>query len=411
MHFAVPYNPYDNFAKRWLTFCVIKAYNKIICKDAGVLVVNSFKNVFRVLALLCCLLSNLAIATTAIRTAEGEVTSRLVLVTSSPEMFNANGELIRKNEVFSLHTLNNVDISTIAKMQEKTAQNTLREICDTYIKNPLDATNELLYLLNCRKQKEDRILISRTSNGFRLSENYKVSPLKLFFIGSVSNDIDLNCTSLIERSDFVQNIIEDYTGNLMGKMPTQIVENYADSCLNLLTSEIEASMKQLGVISKIDMLFFWQAVLAYAGAVNQYMVSAYNAEVIVAYNLICDYISRALGCATYHEVVQLKNLMKLNTNIMDMQEKQDLSSSECQSLKTLFNKSGSGSNDDKELSPLNNVLSVMDKISIVDILNSFSLYEIENNMCSAMQNKMELLTDEIKKLVFCLSKLLLYKNN
>ena len=244
-----------------------------------------------------------------------------------------------------------------------------------------------------------------------MSENYKVSPLKLFFIGSVSNDIDLNCTSLIERSDFVQNIIEDYTGNLMGKMPTQIVENYADSCLNLLTSEIEASMKQLGVISKIDMLFFWQAVLAYAGAVNQYMVSAYNAEVIVAYNLICDYISRALGCATYHEVVQLKNLMKLNTNIMDMQEKQDLSSSECQSLKTLFNKSGSGSNDDKELSPLNNVLSVMDKISIVDILNSFSLYEIENNMCSAMQNKMELLTDEIKKLVFCLSKLLLYKNN
>lgn len=373
--------------------------------------VKNAKKVFKVLSVFCCLLCNLAIATALTRTTEAEKVSRLVLITSFPEKFNANGKLIRKNKVFPLQTLSKTDIDAIAEMPKETATKTLERICDTYIENPLDETNELLYLLNCRKQKDDRILIDRTTNGFKISENYNVSPLKLFFIGIVSNDIDLTCTNVIEQNSFVQNIIEDYTNAIIGKMPIKIVENYSDICLNLLTSEIKASMNQLGRVSQIDMTFFLNSVFSYKDTINKYLVSAYNTEVILAYNLIYNYLYMALDFATSRGLSQLENLVKLNKNVMNTHEKHELSSSEDQSLKKFFNKYKNGDGYDKGLNALNTLLNVMDKLSIFDISNGFVLHKIESNMCASMLNKMELLTEEIKRLFLCLSKLLLYKNN
>ena len=375
------------------------------------IMVKNAKMAFKVLAVFYCLLCNLTLATNSPGVTEEEKSSRLVLITSLPETFNANGELIRKNKAFPLRTLSKTDIDAITEGAEGAATKAIEGIYDTYIKNPSDETSELLYLLNCRNKKDERALVYKTANKFKISENYKVSPLKLFFIGYVSNSIDLDWEDLVENKAFAQNILEDYTDALMGKMPKKIVVQHSDSCLDLLKSEIELSMKRLGIISQIDMIFFWNSVLSYMDAVNNYKVSAYNTEVISAYNLIYSYLSKTFDCATSRGLIQLKNLIRLNENVMNMQKKCELAHPEDQSLKKLFYEYKNGDSDDKKLNALNNLLSMMDKMSIADISNGFALYKIENNMFTSMHSKMEILTEEIQKLVLCFSKLLLLKNN
>ena len=108
------------------------------------------KKLFKVLDVFCCILCNLALATTLIVASAPEENSRLVLVSSSPEQLDANVALVRTNKIFHLQNLSQSDIDAIVKRQANIATDVLKKICSSYIEVQSDETDELLYLLNCR---------------------------------------------------------------------------------------------------------------------------------------------------------------------------------------------------------------------------------------------------------------------
>ena len=285
----------------------------------------------------------------------------------------------------------------------------MKGICSSYITKPSNETAELLYLLSCRKQQNDRILIDKMANEFKISDNYKISPFKLFFVGSVSNDVDLKCDNLIEKNGFVSSIVEDYTHILMGKIPTQIIESYSRQCLNSLVSEIEKTKKTLGKFQQSQMIYLHMAVLAYEGIINECMLSQHATEVYLAYNLIYKSLyNERSNDDTYLGGQQSKNLMHLSDKISEISKECNPINLDDNSLKTLLENC---MKDDDRLKARTDLLSIADKLHGADIADGSVLYCTENYLFIAMCDKMSILSDEIRNLLFCLRNLLMYKNS
>ena len=371
--------------------------------------------IFKIVDICCCFLCHIAVLTTSINASEVKETSRLVLVISSPNTntLDKNGKLIRQNEVFPLQTLTEQDIKTISKVNTEEGKalsvEVLKGICSSYITKPSNETAELLYLLSCRKQQNDRILIDKMANEFKISDNYKISPFKLFFVGSVSNDVDLKCDNLIEKNGFVSSIVEDYTHILMGKIPTQIIESYSSQCLNSLVSEIEKTKKTLGKFQQSQMIYLHMAVLAYEGIINECMLSQHATEVYLAYNLIYKSLyNERSNDDTYLGGQQSKNLMHLSDKISEISKEYNPINLDDNSLKTLLENC---MKDDDRLKARTDLLSIADKLHSADIADGSVLYCTENYLFIAMCDKMSILSDEIRNLLFCLRNLLMYKNS
>ena len=67
--------------------------------------------------------------------------------------------------------------------------------------------------------------------------------------------------------------------------------------------------------------------------------------------------------------------------------------------------------DDDRLKARTDLLSIADKLHGADIADGSVLYCTENYLFIAMCDKMSILSDEIRNLLFCLRNLLMYKNS
>ena len=368
------------------------------------------KKLFNVLGVFCCILCNLALTTTLIVASAPEENSQLVLVSSSPETLDANGALVRTNKIFHLENLSQSDINAIAQRQDNVATDVLKKICSSYIEVQSGETDELLYLLNCRKEPHLRMLIDRTANEFKLSENYSISPFKLFFIGLVSKNLDLNSENLdVQKNDFVKNIVKDYTGQIMGAMPTEIVGNYAENSFSLLKGQIKERMagykNRLNLIAQAYMMFFGGLVNIYNDALNNCNLSIYNVEALSTYNLIYKYLRdkfRALD-----EFQKEKKLIKLKGEIMDI-AKENANSNLKDKLERNFKDDIDAT---KILHEPEKLMRIAEQIYITDIVKGFTLQFIEELSSYAISRRMELVTEKLRKLFIGFTHLLQYKNN
>ena len=361
------------------------------------------KKLFKVLDVFCCILCNLALATTLIVASELEESSRLVLVSSSPEKLDANGVLVRTNKIFHLENFSQRDINAIAQRQDNVATDVLKKICSSYIEVQSDETDELLYLLNCRNEPHLRMLIDRTANEFKLSENYSISPFKLFFIGRVSKNLDLNSKNLDVRKDFVGSIVEDYTGRIMGAMPIEIVGHYAENSFSLLKEQIKKRMavykNRLNLIAQAYMMCFGGSVDIYNEALNNCNLSIYNVEALSTYNLIYKYLYdkfRALG-----KIQTAKKLINLKDEIIDIAEKNAPSN-----LKDTLERNFK---DDIDRTEQNKLMPIAERIYITDIVKGLALQFIEELSSYVISQRMGLVTENLRKLFIGFTHLLQYK--
>ena len=390
-------------------------YNKNISESAGLVMAKIREKIFKILDICCCLLCHIAVSTALINASEVKETSRLVLVISSPNTntLDKNGKLTRQNEVFPLQTLTEQDIKTISKVNTEEGKapsvEVLKGICSSYITKPSNETAELLYLLSCRKQQNDRILIDKMANEFKISDNYKISPFKLFFVGSVSNDVDLKCDNLIEKNGFVSSIVEDYTHILMGKMPTKIIESYSEQCLSSLLSEIDKTMETLGKFQQFQMILLRMVVLAYEKIINVCMLSQHTTEVYLAYNLIYKSLYKERSNDdTYLGEQQSKNLMHISDKISEISKEYNPINLDDNSLKTFLDDC---MNDDYELNSLIDLLSIANKLHSADIADGSVLDCTEQVFFGVMCDKMSILSGKIRDLLLCLRHLKKKKNS
>lgn len=349
----------------------------------------------RFLAIVYCLFCNFVAAKTPICE---DAHSNLILVTSSWQENEEEAKLIRKNVIYSLNADNTEIIKKMLNSTDDELKKASAEFCSKYIQAPnLEDMNALLELLNCRYHKEDRKLIMKDGSKFELSNNYKVSPVWLFFLGKVSKDIDLaNLASKIDNLNFSNHIIEDYTDILMGKMPAEIVKEYSNNYYSLLEEQLNKGIQNINSNSQIELSFFYSAVLAYKKVIKKCIPSFYLEELISTYNNLWRYIYSSV------EDKYKKDLVYLNEALMaEVVEKLHYDASHPSKFldKILGNyKYKKAENKDFKSNVLDNlnILSrLVNRVSSSDLNRSSLCLSIEGTLCRSLFKVINLLPEGI----------------